>query len=243
MRSARALSRSRRAHRKRLWPSLARSRPGHQEDHCNRNGLWRLVADDARTPLDATGTAAADGETSATAASGAPAAASSAAAAAASAAATGAASAAATAAATASAATAAATTAATAAAATPAAGRKPHAFAEMGCSTEFFIENIERAETDVGDFLLTEDGDGGQRGSFRRDIGCRGDCRRCAAGHRQRHSGSSPGRQGYFGTLSLRGSLRLRHFQVLPCFFRANTALGHKPNTQHATMLPGSCID
>jgi hypothetical protein len=99
------------------------------------------------------------------------------------------------------------------ASAPPASGRKLQALAEVRCPAELLIKDVEGAQADVGDFLLTEDGDGGQRGSFRRRIGHRGNCRRCAAGHRQRHSGSSPGRQGYLRTLSLRRSLRLRHFK------------------------------
>ena len=160
------------ARHKRPWPGLPRSEPGHEQDNCNRKAPWRLEADDARTPLDAASAAAADAETSATATSGAAAAASTATAAtAARATATataGAASAATATAATAAGATAtAASTTATAATAAAAAGRKPHAFAEMACSAELLIENIERAETDVGNFLFTENGDGGQCRSLR----------------------------------------------------------------------------
>jgi hypothetical protein len=180
--------------------------------------------------LDATGAAAADGETTATATSGAPAAAS----ATATAAATAAPAAGATAAAAATATTApaaGATAPAAAAAAATASGRKLQALAEMRCPAELLVKDVEGTQADVGDFLLTEHGDGGQRGPFDR-IRCRGNRRRCAAGHRQRHSSSSPSRQGYLGTLA---SFRLRHFQSPPLHFQVRQRESLTPESYHGS--------
>ena len=156
---------------------------------------WCALAELARAPRQAARAGAADANTTgATAAAGATTAATPAAAS--SAAATAAAAAAAAAATAAGAATAAAAT-ATTAATTTAAARELQAFAEVPGPAEFLVEHIERGEADVGDFRFTEGGDRGQRRALRRHIGRRRNGRRRAAGHRQRHPGSSPCGQGY----------------------------------------------
>src|SRR5262245_37610866 len=103
---------------------------------------------------------------------------------------------AATAASAAAAATAAAAAAAAAASAAPAAPAAAAAasgkfFPKSGRSGVFLVEDVERAQADVGDFFLTESdlGRGGiPRRYFRgRHSGCRG----CAARQRQRHADDS----------------------------------------------------
>ena len=134
------------------------------------------------------------------------------AAAAASAAAAAAAAAACAAAAAASAATSAAAPAA-AAAASAASGKL---FAESGRSSVFLVENVERAQADVGDFFLIE-GDLGRGGIPRRHIrGRHSGCCGCAARQRQRHADDSHHRYGFLRMFSLRSTLRVRHSRVLP---------------------------
>ena len=76
------------------------------------------------------------------------------------------------------------------AAATSAAGCKLYALAELRCSGSFLVEDIERAQADVGNLLLIERNDGAEFGISRRYIRCRHGCR-CAARHGQRHPGSA----------------------------------------------------
>ena len=75
-------------------------------------------------------------------------------------------------------------------AATSAAGCKLYALAELRCSGSFLVEDIERAQADVGNLLLIERNDGAEFGISRRYIRCRHGCR-CAARHGQRHPGSA----------------------------------------------------
>src|SRR5262245_12324953 len=128
---------------------------------------------------------------------------------------------AATAASAAAAATAAAAAAAAAASAAPAAPAAAAAasgkfFPKSGRSGVFLVEDVERAQADVGDFFLTESdlGRGGiPRRYFRgRHSGCRG----CAARQRQRHADDSRYRYDFLWIFSLRNTLRLRHSRVLP---------------------------
>src|SRR5215831_18950578 len=103
--------------------------------------------------------------------------------------------------------------AATAAAAPAASGEF---FPKSGRSGVFFVEDVERAQADVGDFFLTESdlGRGGiPRRYFRgRHSGCGG----CAARQRQRHADDSRYRYDFLWIFSLRNTLRLRHSRVLP---------------------------
>jgi hypothetical protein len=114
------------------------------------------------------------------------------------------------------AASAAASTAAAPTAAAAASAGNP--FAEPGRAGIFFVEYVERPQADVDDFLLAErDLRGGlpPRGGFSgRHSGRRG----CTAGERQRHADHSQDRYGFLATLSLRGSLLMRHSRVLPYF-------------------------
>jgi hypothetical protein len=89
-------------------------------------------------------------------------------------------------------------------------------FAEPGCSGVLLVEDIERPQADVGDFLLIES-DFVTRcvtrcDVARRHIRCRsgGSCG-CAARQRQRHADDSQHRYGFLPTLSLRSLLRLWH--------------------------------
>jgi hypothetical protein len=118
-----------------------------------------------------------------------------------------AASATATAAASAPAASAAAsaTAAAATASAPPAAARKLLPKPRRSC--RFLVEDIERAQADVGDFLLVERDlrQGGIRGWHQRCIGRHSSrCRGCAADKRQRHADRSQNRYCFLPMLSLR---------------------------------------
>jgi hypothetical protein len=118
------------------------------------------------------------------------------------------------AAAAATAATAAAASAASAAAAAPAASGE--FFPKSGRSGVFFVEDVERAQADVGDFFLTE-GDLGRGGIPRRYFRGRHSSRGGrAARQRQRHADDSHHRYGFLWIFSLRSTLRVRHSRVLP---------------------------
>ncbi len=166
---------------------------------CQRNGRRDSLAEAATAPRQAATAAAAAPAAAATQ----PAATS---AAAMSAAAT---STAATSAASPAAATSAAS--AAAAAASAAASGKLYVRTELGCGV-FLVEDKERAQADVRDFLFAEDNFVAQRDVLRWQI-CRGGSGRrgCAAGHRQRHAGDSHRWYGFPQTFSLRSVLRMRH--------------------------------
>src|SRR5262245_14264325 len=125
--------------------------------------------------------------------------------------------AAAAASAAAAAATAAAAAAASAASAAPAApAASGEFFPKSGRSGVFFVEDVERAQADVGDFFLTE-GDLGRGGIPRRYFrGGHSGCGGCAARQRQRHADDSNHRYGFLQMFSLRSTLRVRHSRVLP---------------------------
>jgi hypothetical protein len=104
-------------------------------------------------------------------------------------------------------------TAATSAAATASASGKLYVCTELGCGV-FLVEDKERAQADVRDFLFAEDNFVAQRDVLRRQIRCGGSGRRrCAADHRQRHAGDSRRWYGFPQTFSLRSVLRMRHSQ------------------------------
>ena len=87
---------------------------------------------------------------------------------------------------------------------------------ELGCSGVFPVEDIERRQADVRDFLLTESDFVTRGGVPRRNIRCRtASCRGCTARQRQRHAGDPQRRQGCPPTLSLRSLLRVRHSRAL----------------------------
>src|SRR3974377_279054 len=73
-------------------------------------------------------------------------------------------------------------------AASAAVGCKSYALAELGFV--FLVEDIERRQADVSDFLLTESNYRKRCGLLQRYIRCRCSCV-CAACHRQGHSGGS----------------------------------------------------
>ena len=104
-----------------------------------------------------------------------------------------------------------ATAASAAAAASSAASGKLYVRTELGCGV-FLVEDKERAQADVRDFLFAEDNFVVQRDVLRWQIRRGGSGRRrCAAGHRQRHAGDSHRWYGFTQTFSLRGVLRMRH--------------------------------
>jgi hypothetical protein len=147
----------------------------------------------------------------ATAAAAAPAAAAAQAAASAAAASGAAASAAAAAVSAAAPGAAAAASAAAVSSAAAVACRKLHVPAELGCRV-FLVEDKERAQADVRDFLFAEDNFVAQLDVLRWQIRCGGSGRRgCAAGHRQRYAGYSHRWYGFPETFSLRSVLRMRH--------------------------------
>ena len=121
----------------------------------------------------------------------------------------------------AAAATAAACAASEAASAAPAAATASAApskfFAELGLCGVLLVEDIERRQAHVGDFLLTESDDLRRHRILRRYIRHRTG-RRCgssAAGHRQRHPCDSQHGHRFTQTLPLRSALRVRHGKVL----------------------------
>ena len=98
-----------------------------------------------------------------------------------------------------------------AAAATAAASGKLYVRTELGCGV-FLVEDKERAQADVRDFLFAEDNFVAQLDVLRWQIRCGGSGRRgCAAGHRQRYAGYSHRWYGFPETFSLRSVLRMRH--------------------------------
>ena len=109
------------------------------------------------------------------------------------------------------------------AAATAAFGRNSYALVELGFV--LLVEDIERRQADVRDFLLTECNHGTRRGVFRRYIRCRRSSN-CAAPHRQRHPGGSTKPP----TISPRSSLRVCHRSPpIPCLWAisANRTIFH----------------
>jgi hypothetical protein len=90
--------------------------------------------------------------------------------------------------------------------------------AEPGCSRGFLVEDIERRQAHVGDFLLAESDLVRRHGIPRLYICCRpsGCCGR-AARQRQRHADESQHRYGFLPTPSLRNLLRMWHSRGLPC--------------------------
>jgi hypothetical protein len=125
--------------------------------------------------------------------------------------------AAATAATTAPAATSAAASAAsaTSAAAATSAATSGHLFTERRPEV-LLVEDIERAEADVGDLLFGEGEPRTRRRVLRRNIGHRtGGCCRCAARQRQRHANDSQRRYDFLPALSLRSLLRHCHSRFL----------------------------
>ena len=78
---------------------------------------------------------------------------------------------------------------ATSAAAASAPGRQLNALAKLGSSAIFLVEDVERRQADVRDFLFTENNYGTRFAALRRYVRCRRSCR-CAA-HCQRRPGGS----------------------------------------------------
>jgi hypothetical protein len=97
-----------------------------------------------------------------------------------------------------------ATTAAAATAATP-----DELYAGSQCCDVFFVEDVERRQADVGDFLLGESDFVAQSSVRRRHIRCRPTG--CAARQRERQTGGPQHRQSFAPALSLRSLLRARH--------------------------------
>jgi hypothetical protein len=92
---------------------------------------------------------------------------------------------------------------------------KLYAFAQRGA---FPVENVERRQADVGDFLFIENGNGIRRSSrLRRSLLRRHDGCRCAACHRQGRPRDSEYRQGGMLTSSLRTLLHARHSRSSSC--------------------------
>jgi hypothetical protein len=131
------------------------------------------------------------------------------------AAATTAAAAAATAAATA--ASSAAASAASAAAAPAASAALGNSFAERG-RTIFLVEDVERAQADVGDFLFAQHDLRPNAILGRRICRRHGGRRGCSARQRQGDADDSYNRYSLFMTLSLRSRLLLRHSRVSRIF-------------------------
>ena len=97
----------------------------------------------------------------------------------------------------------------------PAASPPGNFFADFRCSGVLLVEDIERRQADVRDFLLTESDFVTRCGVPRRYIRCwPTGSRRCAARKSQRHPSDSQHRYGFPRTLSLRGVLRMRHSRV-----------------------------
>ena len=89
-------------------------------------------------------------------------------------------------------------------------------YAGLGRSDVFLVEDIERRQADVRDFLFTES-------DF---VRCRPNgCSRCAAHHRQGQPGCPQQRHGACSTLPLRRFLRARHVGVLP-YLRGRSRIG-----------------
>jgi len=122
---------------------------------------------------------------------------------------------AATAAATAATSAAASAASATSAAAATSAATSGHLFTKRRPEV-LLVEDIERAEADVGDLLLGEGEPRARRGILRRHVRHRtGGCRRCAARQRQRHANDSQRRHDFLPALSLRSLLRHCHSRIL----------------------------
>lgn len=66
-----------------------------------------------------------------------------------------------------------------------------YVFAELVRSGIFLVEDIERRQADVGDFLFAESNFVTRYGGLQWYICCRRGCGGCAACHRQRHTGKS----------------------------------------------------
>jgi hypothetical protein len=91
----------------------------------------------------------------------------------------------------------------------------------LGCSDIFFVEDIERRQADVRDFLFTES-------DF---VRCRPNgCSRCAARQRQRQPGGSQQRHGACSTLPLCRSV--------PIAARRPTLVKKKPGRWMPRLLP-----
>ncbi len=138
----------------------------------------------------------------------------------------------ATAAAAATAATSAAASAAsaTSAAAAASAATSGHLFTERRPEI-LLVEDIERAEADIGDLFLGEGEPRARRGILGRQVGHRtGGCRRCAARQRQRHANDSQRRHNFLPTLSLR-SLR-RHCHSRSSMNTSTYVRGRRPKQQ-----------
>jgi hypothetical protein len=90
-------------------------------------------------------------------------------------------------------------------------------YAGPGCSGVFLVEDIERCQADVRDFLLTESDLVTHSGVLSRYIRCRSlSCRGCAARQRQRQPSGPQQRYSARTTVSVRSWLRARHGRVLP---------------------------
>ena len=85
------------------------------------------------------------------------------------------------------------------------------AFAER---LAFPVEDVERRQADVGDFLLVESEHGRRCDVVQRTIRRRRNCRRCAARHRQGHPGGPQCGQGCRPTLPRRRLFRVSHSRV-----------------------------
>ena len=89
--------------------------------------------------------------------------------------------------------------------------------AGLGCSGVFLVEDVERRQADVSDFLLKESVFVSHSRVLRRHIRCRPTgYRGCAARQRQRQPGGSQQRHGACSTRALCSFLRARHDRVLP---------------------------
>jgi hypothetical protein len=84
------------------------------------------------------------------------------------------------------------------------------------CSAIFFVEDIERRQADVGDFLFGESNFVAHSSVRRRHIHCRSSG--CAAPQRERQTGGPQRRQGSAPSLSLRRLFRARHGRHLHTF-------------------------
>ena len=122
---------------------------------------------------------------------------------------------AATAAATAATSAAASAASAASAAAATSAATAGHLFTERRPEV-LLVEDIERAEADVGDLFLGEGEPRSRRGILRRHVRhVTGGCRRGAARQRQRHANDSQRRYDFLPALSLRSLLRHCHRRIL----------------------------
>ncbi len=113
-----------------------------------------------------------------------------------------------------------------AAAAAPAASPSD-LYARLGVSEAILVEEMERRQADVGDFLLVEEGDSKRRcilpwqigyrsGRGRRQRRRRYICGRSAGRRRPGHPGDSEHGYSFIGPPALCGSLHLRHSGIPP---------------------------